>query len=109
MSEYTVRITNDNFEKEVIASEVPVMLDFWAEWCPSCKALMPTVDEVAEEYTGKIKIGKVDTDEATDLSEQFRIMSIPTLLFFKGGELVDMHIGTITKTALKAQLDGMLK
>lgn len=90
-------ITNENFEAEVLNSEKPVLVDFWATWCGPCKALSPVVDEVAEESDGSFVVGKINVDEQQELARKFRVMSIPTLLVFKGGEVANKSVGVISK------------
>ena len=86
-------ITNENFEKEVMQSEKPVLLDFWAAWCGPCKMLSPTIKEIAEKYEGKIKVGKINVDDEPDLANQYQVMSIPTLLLIKDGKVVNSSVG----------------
>ncbi len=93
-----------NFEQEVLKSELPVMVDFWAVWCGPCKALSPIVEELAKEYEGKLKVGKVNVDENNQLAGHYGIMSIPTLKFFKGGKMVGELIGAAPKTTLEAEI-----
>jgi len=100
-----VTITNANFEQEVIKSATPVVVDFWAEWCGPCKMIAPILDELATEYSGKLKVGKVNIDEHQELAVRFRINSIPTLLFFKGGQVVDQVVGMRSKKDFKVKID----
>lgn len=100
-------VTDANFEAEVLQSDVPVMIDFYAEWCGPCKMLMPIVEELAGEYDGKVKIVKVNVDDSPDTAQRYGVMSIPTLVFVKGGEEVDRAQGALPKDALKAKLDGV--
>lgn len=99
-----VVITNDNFESEVLKSELPVLVDFWAVWCGPCKVLSPLVEELAHEYEGKLKVGKVNVDEENDLSTKYQILSIPTLKFFKGGVEVGEIIGAAPRTTIEAEI-----
>ncbi len=98
-------VTNENFETEVLASEKPVLVDFWAEWCGPCKMLSPVVDEIAEENSD-VKVCKVNVDEAGDIAMRFGIMSIPTLLLFKDGKLADQSVGLVPKASIEAMLRG---
>ena len=95
-----VEITDSNFQNEVLQSDKPVLLDFWAEWCGPCKMVAPVVEELAKEYDGKLKVGKVDVDSNQQTSMQYGIRSIPTLLIFKGGKVVDQLIGAVPKKML---------
>jgi len=106
-AENIVTLTDANFEPEVLKSSTPVLVDFWAEWCGPCKMLSPLIDELATEYAGKVKIGKVNIDEHQGVAAQFRINSIPTLLFFKNGQVVDQVIGMKSKKDFKAKLDQL--
>lgn len=97
-----VIITKDNFEAEVLQSDIPVLVDFWASWCGPCKMLSPIIAQIAEEQAGKVKVGKVNVDEQPELAAQFRIMSIPTLLVFKNGEVVNQSLGVQPKEQVEA-------
>lgn len=100
-----LNLTDTNFQSEVIDSNVPVLVDFWAEWCGPCKMLSPVLDQVATELDGKAKIGKVNIDDARDLAVKYGVRSIPLLLFFKNGEVKDQVLGAnVTKDQLKAKL-----
>lgn len=103
-----VTLTGDNFEAEVVNSDQPVLVDFWAEWCGPCKMLGPVLDELAGDYDGKVKIGKVDVDSNQQLAAQYGITSIPQLFFFKGGEVVNQVGGLRSKGDLAAALDELL-
>lgn len=102
------KIINDANIAEVLASDQPVMIDFWATWCGPCRMLAPTVEALAEEYEGKAVIGKCNVDENSEVPVQFGIMSIPTLLFFKNGELVDRLVGNMPKANIAQKLDSLL-
>lgn len=102
-----LQITDENF-KEVLESGKPMVLDFWAEWCGPCRMVSPIIDEVAEEYAGKVNIGKMDVDQNNEICAQFSIRNIPTLLFFKDGQLVDKHVGALQKAALVQKIEALL-
>jgi thioredoxin 1 len=101
----TLEITDANFE-EIIKTDQPVLVDFWAEWCGPCKMIGPVVEELAGEYDGKAVVGKVNVDENPEISSKFGIRSIPTILFIKGGEIVDKQIGAVPKATLAAKLNA---
>ena len=98
-------ITDDNFQDEVLNSDVPVLIDFWAIWCGPCKMVAPIVEELATEYEGKAKIGKLDVDSNQQTSIKYGVRSIPTLLIFKGGELVETIIGAVPKAKIIEKLE----
>ena len=99
--------TNSNFQ-EILSGELPVLVDFWATWCGPCRALSPTVEEIAEEYAGKVDVVKCNVDDADQIAMQYRIMSIPTLLYFKGGQLVDRIVGLDDKDDIVARLSKLI-
>ena len=101
-------VTDSDFEQEVLEADTPVLVDFWAEWCAPCKMVAPVLEDLAEEYDGKIKFVKVDTEENLDTTARFGIMSIPTLLVFKGGQQVDQMVGAQPKRELKRHLEEVL-
>jgi thioredoxin 1 len=103
-----LELTDANFEQEVLKSTQPVLVDFWAEWCMPCKALGPTIDELATEYAGRVKVGKVNTDESQSLSAKFGISAIPTVILFQGGEIREKFVGLRSKRDFAAALDGAL-
>ncbi len=99
---------NDDNATEEIKSGKALVIDFWAEWCGPCKHIAPIVDELAEEYEGKVLIGKYDVEEGDEILGEYGVRNIPTLLFFKGGELVGRNVGSIEKSALKEKIDTLL-
>ncbi|MBN1554792.1 MAG: thioredoxin [Phycisphaerae bacterium] len=104
-SEHTLELTDSNFEQEVVRADVPALVDFWAEWCMPCKMLAPTIDELAAEYRGTLKVGKVDTDSNREISMKFGISAIPTLILFKDGAMIKKFVGLQQKAELKAAID----
>jgi len=103
-----LQITESNFEEEVLQSPVPVLVDFWATWCGPCKMISPIVDQIATEMAGTAKVGKVNVDDSAALANRYNIRSIPTLLFFKNGELVDTVVGATSKDNIVAHLKACL-
>ena len=103
-SEKVMAFTDANFDQEVLQSDIPVLVDFWATWCAPCKAIAPLVDSVADEYAGKIKVGKVNVDENQATPGKFGVRGIPTLILFKGGVVVDQIVGAVPKSQLDALL-----
>jgi thioredoxin 1 len=108
MGSHTVELTEGNFESEVEKSSIPVLVDFWAAWCGPCRALAPTVDEIAKDYDGKVKVGKLDVDAQGALSARFKIRGIPTLLLFKDGEVKEQLVGAVPKATIEKALSKHL-
>ena len=103
-----IEITDANFAAEVEGSDIPVLVDFWAPWCGPCKMIAPIVEEIAAEYQGKLKVGKLNTDDNTQVATKFGIMSIPTLMIFKGGEVVERIVGAHAKESLTNKIDSVI-
>ncbi|MCF6217513.1 MAG: thioredoxin TrxA [Gammaproteobacteria bacterium] len=106
MSEHIVHVTDDNFDAEVINSEGPVLVDYWAEWCGPCKMIAPILDEIAGSYTGKIKITKLNIDDNPNTPPKYGIRGIPTLMIFKGGNVEATKVGALSKSQLTAFIDS---
>ncbi|WP_069999598.1 thioredoxin [Cellulosilyticum sp. I15G10I2] len=102
------KFTDNNFEEDVLQSQMPVVIDFYADWCGPCKMMSPVIDELASDYEGKVKIGKLNTDENRSIATKYNIMSIPTILLMKNGQVVDTVVGAMPKTALQDKIDRML-
>ncbi|MCB0506760.1 MAG: thioredoxin [Chitinophagales bacterium] len=103
-----LELTNDNFKGNVLDNSGVALVDFWAEWCGPCRLIGPVVEDLAKEYDGKATIGKLNVDDNREIAAQYGIMSIPTLLFFKNGEIVDKHVGVASKADLKKKLEAHL-
>jgi thioredoxin 1 len=106
---HPIILTDQSFEKEVIKSDKPVLVDFWATWCAPCRMIAPVLEEIAKEYDGKAKICKIDVDQNPNIASRFGIMSIPSILFFNKGELVDKVVGAVPKKQLIDKLNGLVK
>ena len=102
-----LEFTDENFDEIVLHSDTPVLVDFWAEWCAPCRAMTPVMEDLATEYAGKVKIGKVDTDANREVSVRFSVSAIPTVMLFKGGEIVEKFIGLRSKKDLRTALDNL--
>ncbi|MEE3144910.1 MAG: thioredoxin [Bacteroidota bacterium] len=103
-----LEITDSNFDELVLQSDKPVVVDFWAEWCGPCKMIGPIIDEMSKDYEGKALIGKVNVDQNANVSAQFGVRSIPTVLFIKNGEVVDKSVGAVPKATLDSKLEALL-
>lgn len=106
-SENTLEFNDTNFQNEVLDAEQPVLVDFWAEWCQPCRMLAPTIDEIAGDYAGKAKVGKLDTDKSRDVAIKYQITAIPTVIIFKGGEVAKKFVGLASKDDIAAALDEL--
>ena len=105
MNKDVLVLTDDNWKKEVAESEIPVLVDFWAEWCPPCRMIAPSIDALATAYSGRVKVGKLNVDENPIVAQAFGIRSIPTLLVFKDGKVADQQIGAVPQTRIAAMLE----
>lgn len=103
-----VRLTDGNFEQEVLKSDKPVLVDFWADWCGPCGMVAPVIEEIAKEYKEKLKVGKLNVDEAPNTASKYGVMSIPTLAVFKGGEIVNKVVGAISKNELEDAINSYI-
>ncbi len=103
-----LHFTDGNFKKDVLESNIPVMVDFWATWCGPCKMITPIVEELAKEYSGKIKIGKLNVEESPKTPSHYGVMSIPSLIFFKEGKVMGQVVGALNKTELKKKIEECL-
>jgi len=104
-----VILTAENFDREVLQSNLPVLVDFWAEWCGPCRMLGPVIEELSREYEGKIKVGKLNVDEAADVAGQYGVMSIPTVIVFNKGKVVKQSVGAVPKEKLKNLIEPFIK
>ena len=104
----TVKVTDDTFNSEVRESDIPVLVDFWAEWCGPCRMVGPIIEDLSNEYEGRVLVGKVDVDSNPEVSMKYGIRSIPTILILKNGEVVEKHVGTTTKANLAEKIDKHL-
>ena len=103
-----IAVNDSNFEEVVLKAEHPVLVDFWAEWCGPCKMMLPIVEEISKEFEGKITVAKVDVDSSQGTAAKFGIRNIPTILFFKGGSVVDKQVGAVPKTTLVSKINALL-
>ncbi len=103
-----LELTDDNFEAEVVKSDKPVLVDFWAEWCMPCRMLAPTIDELAEQFAGKVKVGKVDTDANRETATNYQINAIPTVMLFKDGQVAQKFVGVTPKKQFEAALNDVI-
>jgi thioredoxin 1 len=102
-----IAVTDSSFDTEVLQGDIPVVVDFWAEWCGPCRLIAPVLEELAKEYDGRVKVTKMNVDENPGISMKYQVRSIPTLMFFKGGERVDQVIGAVPKAELKKRFDAV--
>ena len=108
MNEYIHKVTDDSFQADVLNSDTPVLVDYWAEWCGPCKSIAPILDEVAKEYAGKIKVMKLNIDENQDTPRKFGVRGIPTLMLFKNGSVEAQKVGALSKSQLSAFIDSSI-
>jgi len=103
-----IHVNDDNFQNEVLGSEAPVLVDFWAEWCAPCRMIAPVIEQLAEEYDGKVKVVKIDTEQSFAVPAQYGIRGIPTVMLFSGGAVVDQVVGSVPKSTLTTMIDSHL-
>lgn len=103
-----LHLTDNNFKKEVLESDLPVLVDYWASWCAPCKMIAPILEELVQEYNKKIKMGKLNVEESPKIASQYGIMSIPTLIFFKNGKVMEQVVGVVSKSELKKKIEANL-
>lgn len=106
MAKNVIEFTSENFENEVLKSNIPVLVDFWASWCGPCKMVSPFVDELADDFEGRAKVGKVNVDEQMELAEKFKVMTIPTVMIFKNGEMVQKSVGAKPKSEFAQMIES---
>ena len=106
MNEHVLELKSESWDKDVLGADVPVLVDFWAEWCAPCRMIAPSVDAVAAEFAGRLRVGKVNVDEHPDVAERYGVRSIPTLLIFRGGQVVEQRVGALPKAALAALVES---
>ena len=106
-SDSVLELTDSNFDEEVVQSDVPVLVDFWAEWCMPCKMLAPIIDELADQFDGKVKVGKLDTDSNRDVAVKFSITAIPTVILFHNGEVIKKFVGVTPKDQFATELEAI--
>ncbi|MEE9551816.1 MAG: thioredoxin TrxA [Gammaproteobacteria bacterium] len=108
MSENIVHVTDSTFEDEVLKSETPIIVDYWAEWCGPCKAIAPVLEEIADEYNGKLIVAKIDVDQNQEIPQKYAVRGIPTLMIFKNGEIAGTKVGQMSKSQLSAFIDSTI-
>ena len=108
MNDKVLTLTKDNFDKEVLESDKPVLVDFWAPWCGPCRMVSPIIDQLAIDYEGRVKVGKVNVDDENELAQRYRVMSIPTIMVFKNGNIAESVVGARSKEDLSRMLDNHL-
>lgn len=108
MGEGIVELTTSTWDKEVLQCQGVVMVDFWAVWCGPCRMMAPTVEALAKEYTGKVKVAKLNTDENPEIATKYKIMGIPTIMFFKGGQKIESLVGAVPESKLKEKIESLL-
>ena len=108
MSDNIINVTDSNFEQEVLSSEIPVLLDYWAEWCGPCKMIAPILNDIADEYSGKIKVAKINIDENPSIPAKFGVRGIPTLMIFKSGSIEATKVGAMSKSQLSTFIDSTI-
>lgn len=104
----TIKVDNTTWDKEVLKADVLAMVDFWAAWCGPCQMIAPVVEELALEYSGRLKVAKLNTDENPDIASRYQVMGIPTLMFFKGGQVIDRIVGAASKKQFKEKIEALL-